>query len=126
MAWSARLVVPEVPYHIVHNGNGRVKTFFCDADYRVYRSLVATCCKQYGIEVWAYCLMPNHVHLIVVPEREDSVRKAFDEAHRLYTLHVNIIKNWSGRLWYGRPALYPVGDDYLVEAARYVEMKPVY
>ncbi|HWR67687.1 MAG TPA: transposase [Desulfomonilia bacterium] len=125
MARIARVVVPGVPHHIIQRGNRRLKTFFCEADYRVYRSLISTFCRQHGVEIWAYCLMPNHVHLIAVPGSEDSIRKAFGEAHRRYTRHVNIVKSWNGHLWQGRFASYPMGDDYLITAARYVEKNPV-
>lgn len=126
MTWSTPLVVPGVPYHIVHSGNGRPMTFYCDADYRVYRSLIATYSSRHGIEVWAYCLMPNHVHLIAVPGRQDSIRNALTEAHRYYTRHINLVKNWSGQLWHGRLALYPMDEEYLIAVARYIEMLPVH
>lgn len=126
MAWSTPLVVPGVPYHIVHSGNGRPMTFCCDADYRVYRSLIATYCSRHGVEVWAYCLLPDHVHLLAVPWRQDSVRNALTEAHRYYTRHINLVKNWNGQSWHGRLALYPMDEEYLIAAARYIETLPVH
>lgn len=126
MVRIARVVVPGVPHHVIQRGNRRLKTFYCEADYRVYRALVATYCTEHGVEVWAYCLMPNHVHLIAVPEREDGIRKAFGEAHRRYTRHINLLKSWTGHLWQGRFSSYPMSEDHLMAAARYVEMNPVH
>ncbi len=63
----ARLVVPGLPHHVTQRGNRRQHTFFCDDDYAAYIELMAKWCHERGVEVWAYCLMPNHVHLIVVP-----------------------------------------------------------
>ncbi len=126
MPWPAPLEVPGVAYHIVHSGNGQPITFSCYADYRVYRTLITTYCSGYALDVWAYCLLPDRVHLVAVPGRIESVRKAFAEAHRYYNRHINLVKNWRGKLWQGRLALYPVAEDHLIPAARYVEMLPVH
>ena len=125
MALVSRVVVPGVPHHIIQRGYVRTKTFFCDTDYRVYRSLISTYCMQYGVEVWAYCFMPNNIQFIAVPGREDSIRRAFGEAHQRYSRHINLVKNWRGNLWRGRFASYPLGEDYLAAASWYVEMNPV-
>jgi len=80
---------------------------------------------QYGVEVWAYCFMPNNIQFIAVPGREDSIWRAFGEAHQRYSRHINLVKNWRGNLWQGRFASYPLGEDYLAAASWYVEMNPV-
>jgi putative transposase len=82
MARLARVVVPGMPHHVTQRGNRRQPTFFCQDDYRAYRELTAEWCKERGVELWAYCLMPNHVHLIAVPQSADSLRRAIGEAHR--------------------------------------------
>jgi putative transposase len=69
--------------------------------------------------------MPNHVHLIAVPESEESLRRAIGEAHRRYSRMINFRKNWRGHLWQGRFASFPMDESYLLSAARYVEMNPV-
>ena len=94
MARIARIVVANLPHHITQRGNRRQKTFFQDEDYRLYRSLMADWCNKHTVEVWAYCLMPNHVHLVAVPGSEDSLRRAIGEAHRRYTRHVNFREGW--------------------------------
>ena len=72
MARIARVVVPGCPHHVTQRGNRRQKTFFEDDDYLRYKELLAEGCKAAGVEVWAYCLMPNHVHLILVPQDADG------------------------------------------------------
>ena len=71
-----------MPHHITQRGNRRQPAFFCEEDYLAYVELMGQWCDERGVAVWAYCLMPNHVHLIAVPKREDSLRRAVGEAHR--------------------------------------------
>jgi putative transposase len=125
MARIARIVVPLIPHHITQRGNRRQDTFFKDADYREYISLMASSCNRHGVEIWAYCLMSNHVHLIAVPEKPESLRCAIGEAHRRYTRAINFRQNWRGHLWQDRFASFPMNENYLLAAARYVELNPV-
>ena len=87
-----------------------MQTFFGDDDYREYIALMADSCRRYEVDVWAYCLMPNHVHFIAVPMQSDSFRHAMGEAHRRYTRHVNFREKWRGHLWQVRFASYPVNE----------------
>src|ERR1700684_3103192 len=96
MARMARVVAPGVPHHVTQRGNRRQKVFFCDDDYEAYRKLLAEGCREAGGSGWAYCLMPNHVHLILVLSDEDGLRAAIAEAHRRYTRAVNFRENWRG------------------------------
>lgn len=121
----ARVVVPGVPHHVTQRGNRRQKTFFEDTDYARYKDLLAEGCKRAGVEVWAYCLMPNHVHLILVPGDEDGLRAALAEAHRRYTRMINERMGWTGYLWQGRFASVAMDDGHLMRCARYVEQNPV-
>ena len=107
MARIARVVVPNLPHHIVQRGNRRQRVFFAEIDYEAYLSLAAEWCGKFGVEIWAYCLMPNHVHLIAVPSTEESLGKAIGEVHRRYTRMINFRKKWRGYLWQGRFASYP-------------------
>ncbi len=119
------MVVPGLPHHITQRGNRRQQTFFHDEDYAAYVELMAEWCGQRGVEVWAYCFMPNHVHLIAVPRSEDGLRRAIGEAHRRYTRRVNFREKWRGYLWQGRFASFVMDEPYLLAAARYVELNPV-
>jgi putative transposase len=73
----------------------------------------------------AYCLMPDHVHLIAVPEAADGLRQAIGEVHRRYTRMINLREGWRGHLWQGRFASFVLDEPYLLTAARYVELNPV-
>lgn len=125
MARLARIVVPGVPYHVTQRGNRREPTFFEDADYRRYRTLVGEAARRAGAEVWAYCLMPNHVHLIVVPSDEQGLRKTFADAHRRYTGLINARHQWTGHLWQGRFGAVAMDEAHLLAAAPYVALNPV-
>ena len=125
MARRARLVVAGQPHHVTQRGNRRLPVFFSDGDYRAYVALLAEGCAKAGTEVWAYCLMPNHVHLILVPSHEDGLRAALGDAHRRYARHVNLREDWRGHLWQSRFAPFPMDERYLLACARYVELNPV-
>jgi len=86
---------------------------------------MADWCREEGVAIWSYCLMPNHVHLIAVPKTEDGLRRAIGEAHRRYTRRINFRKKWRGYLWQGRFASFIMDEPYLLAAARYVELNPV-
>jgi putative transposase len=125
MARIARLVVPGAPHHVTQRGNRRETTFFAEADYRLYRDLLAEAAAKAETEIWAYCLMPNHVHLILVPRGPDGLRRALADLHRRYTAHVNARHRWTGHLWQGRFGSTAMDEDHLIAAARYVSLNPV-
>jgi len=125
MARIARVVVPGYPHHITQRGNRRQAVFFTEDDYRVYIKLMAEWCAHFKVEIWAYCLMTNHTHIIAVPADEQGLRKAIGEAHRRYTLRVNFRERWHGHLWQERFASFPMDERYLLAAARYIELNPV-
>jgi putative transposase len=125
MARIARVIAPGVPHHVTQRGNRKQQTFFCDEDYHAYIALMAQWCTKYKVEIWAWCLMPNHVHLIAVPETAEGLARAVGEAHRRYTLRINGREDWRGHLWQERFASFPLDERHLLAAARYIEMNPV-
>ena len=125
MARRPRLVVPFYPHHVTQRGNRRQKTFFCEDDYRYYIDLVSEYSELTGTEVWAYCMMPNHVHLVMVPVTEDGLRATLGEAHRRYTRYINFREGWRGHLWQERFHSFSMDENYLLAAVRYVERNPV-
>ena len=125
MARIARAVAPGYPHHITQRGNRRQQTFFSDEDYQSYLDLISQWCADYAIELWGYCLMPNHVHLIVVPPNEESLALAIGKAHLSYSRRINFREGWRGHLWQGRFASYVMDEHYLFACARYIEMNPV-
>lgn len=125
MARLARVVVPGIPHHITQRGNRRQDVFFGEEDYEIYLSLMREWCKKAGVEIWAYCLMTNHIHLIAVPKSEEALARGIGEAHRRYTRAINQREGWTGYLWQGRFASYAMDEAHLFEAVRYVERNPV-
>jgi len=120
-----RLVLPGIPYHVTQRGNRREQTFFEDADYTLYRDLLAQSARRAGAEIWCYCLMPNHVHTVVVPSDEDGLRRTFAEIHRRYTGFINARARWTGHLWQGRFGAVAMDENHLANAVRYVSLNPV-
>lgn len=92
MPGIARVVILNIPHHITQRGNRRTDTFFSEADSREYLCVMADWCNRCNVQVWAYCLMTDHVHLIVVPESEDGLRRAIREAHRAAIPEISIQK----------------------------------
>lgn len=125
MARLARVVLPGVPYHVTQRGNRRQQTFFEDGDFALYRDLLSEAARRAGTAIWSYCLMPNHVHLIVVPADEDGLRRTFADAHRRYTGFINARHRWTGHLWQGRYGAVAMDEAHLCHAARYVALNPV-
>jgi putative transposase len=125
MARLARIVIPDVAHHVTQRGNRSQPVFFSDEDYAAYRDLVTAACAANGVRCLAWCLMPNHVHLILVPPDPDGLRAALAEAHRRYSRAINRAHDWTGYLWQGRFASYPMDDAHLLTAIRYVELNPV-
>jgi putative transposase len=99
--------------------------FFQPSDYRFYKTLLAEAAAAAQTEVWAYCLMPNHVHLILVPCDEDGLRATLAEAHRRYTRFINDRHGWNGHLWQGRFGSVAMDEDHLESAVSYVSLNPV-
>ena len=125
MARMGRVVILGYPHHVTQRGNRRQKTFFSDDDYRDYIELMAEFARQSETEVWAYCLMPNHVHLVMVPTHEDGLRATLGEAHRRYTRNINFRNGWRGHLWQERFHSFVMDEQYLLATVRYVEWNPV-
>lgn len=99
--------------------------FFGDEDYRAYLDLIATAAARARTEIWAYCLMPNHVHFIMTPSDPDGLRSVFAEAHRRYTARIHARLKVTGHLWQGRFSSTAMDERHLMAAARYVSMNPV-
>ena len=125
MARLARVVVPGHPHHVTQRGNGGARTFFGDDDYALYRDLLATHCREASVEVWAWCLMPNHVHLILVPSDKDGLRRALARVHRAYAGIIQARRKRTGHFWQGRFGAVAMDENYLATAMRYVALNPV-
>lgn len=125
MARLARIVLPRVAHHVTQRGNRRLPVFFSDDDRETYLELLAEFARASGTRCLAWCLMDNHVHLVLVPKTTDGLRAMLGEAHRRYTREVNFREGWRGHLFQARFASYPMDDAHLMAAVRYVERNPV-
>ncbi|MBB3607346.1 transposase [Rhizobium sp. BK602] len=110
---------------MTQRGNGRAQTFFCDDDYALYRDLLAHHCRAAGVEVWDWVLMPNHVHLILVPTDADGIRRALSRVHRTYAGHIHARLRRTGHFWQGRFGCVAMDEEHLAAALRYVALNPV-
>jgi putative transposase len=121
----ARVVVPGLPHHVTQRGNRRAPIFLEPGDQTIYRRILADECVRRRVEVWAYCLMPNHAHLILTPSDETGLALAVGESHRRYTCFINTRQGWMGHLFQGRYASVAMDERHLLAAARYVTLNPV-
>jgi putative transposase len=119
------MVVAGLPHHVTQRGNRREAVFFEDGDHDIYRDLLAEQTRKAEVEVWAYCLMPNHVHLILIPTRADGLGLAVGEAHRRYTNFINARGRWTGHLFQSRFASVAMDEAHLMAAVCYVNLNPV-
>jgi putative transposase len=125
MARLARVVVPGLPHHVTQRGGRRQQTFFSDDDYADYLTLLLQALEQSGVTIWAYCLMPNHVHFIAVPTDAKSLARVFRTAHMRHARRVNEREGWRGHLWQERFYSVVMDERHLLLAARYIEHNPV-
>jgi putative transposase len=103
--WGMRLprvILPGVPLHVTHRGNRGSAVFFDDSDRQTYLSILRDYSDRFGLEVWAYCLMTNHVHLLVLPRFATAPAMAIGVSHRLHSRRVNARNGWLGHLWANR------------------------
>ena len=125
MARIARVVLPGIPHHIMQRGVRSMDIFFSDADRRDYLKMLQEQGEKHGLTFLAWCLMSNHVHLIVIPEHVRSFAKGIGEAHKAYTRMVNFRQRARGYLFQGRFASCPLGEGHFFAALKYVLRNPV-
>jgi putative transposase len=125
VARIARVVWPGCPYHLTHRSNRGARIFFDDADRCRYLDLLRESARRYGLRLWAYALMSNHVHLIGIGDLQDSMARAIGNAHRRYARRINVRNGWTGHLWANRFYSSPLDEIHLWAAVRYVELNPV-
>ena len=125
MARNARCVLSGLPYHVTQRGTNRQRIFYSTAHRKTYLALAARHQEDAGVRVLAYCLMSNHVHWIVIPERADLLAVLFRRVHGAYAQAINAGLGRSGHLWQNRFFSCPLAEDHLWIALRYVEANPV-
>jgi REP-associated tyrosine transposase len=125
MARRPRVHLPGLLYHVIVRGNHRRKTFLDDRDYRVYLERLAHYRKRFGVRIYAYCLMPNHVHLLAEVSGE-PLSKLMQGLQQSYTQHFNRRHRKAGHLFQGRyHAIVCDKDEYLLSLVRYIHLNPV-
>ena len=121
----SRVIAVGYPHHITQRGNYRQAVFVEANDYTHYLHWLAQFSFKFGMEIWAYCLMPNHVHLVGVPKRADSLSRTFHTVHMRYARYFNGKRNAVGHLWQGRFFSCAMDERHVSAAVRYIEMNPV-
>ena len=125
MSRVARIVVPGLPHHVTQRGNRRAEIFESDQDRETYLRFLRTYCGKRELSIWAYCLMPNHIHLVAVPAKESSLSHGLRDTHTVYAMYFNSRTQMSGHVWQGRFFSCPLDESHLWAAVRYVEVNPV-
>jgi len=125
MARIARVVVPGVAHHVTQRGNRLEKVFFTGADRDRYLELLQKYSVEHRLEVVGYCVLGNHLHLVVVPEREESLARVLKPVNLRYAQYINRRKGWCGRVWRERFYSCPMDERHCLTAVRYVEQNPV-
>ena len=121
----ARTVFAGVPHHVTQRGNRREDVFFNDDHRNQYLEWLVEYCQRYHVEALAYCLMSNHVHLVMIPESEAGLQQVLKPLHMRYAQRLNRERDWKGHVWQGRYFSSPLDERYTWEAIRYVERNPV-
>lgn len=126
MAREARIFIENACYHIITRGNQRQVVFKNKLDFQAYLSMMHRAKKKYGIRLYAYCLMPNHVHLLIEPGLANNVSLFMHWLNRIYATHFNNTYNKVGHAWQGRFVSRPITKgSYLINCATYIEANPV-
>ena len=125
MPRNARLVDPGLPFHVTQRGNRHVDVFLTPEDRTVYLDLMRHQLADAEVSILAFCLMTNHVHWLVVPNRPDSLAVLFRRVHGRYAQYFNARCGFDGHLWQGRFYSCVVSPDALTTAILYVEFNPV-
>jgi putative transposase len=121
----ARIVAPGYPYHVTQRGNYQQPIFDEEDDFRQYLQWLKQYADKYSLNIWAYCLMTNHVHFVCIPIKEDSLARTFNTLHMRYSQYFNHKKRLKGHLWQGRFYSCILDERHVYTAVRYVENNPV-
>jgi len=126
MPRTSRVVAVGYPHHVTQRGNNREPVFFDDEDRWTYLNLLCHFLQKYPVDIWAYCLMTNHTHLLAVPHEPAALARGIGLANMTYTQYVNRRYQRTGRIWQNRFFSAVVkSDQYVWAVARYIENNPV-
>jgi putative transposase len=126
MPRKPRFYLPGVPAHIVQRGHSREPVFFENDDYVAYLGWLHEAAERYGCTIQAYVLMTNHIHLLVTPDRQNSISQMMQYLGRHYVPYINHTYGSSGSIWEGRYKSSMIHEEeYLLTCMRYIELNPV-
>ncbi len=125
MPRKSRTIAVGYPHHVTQRGNDRRVVFIEEEDYTQYQRWLSRYARKYGLDIWAYCLMPNHVHAVVVPQTREALAQTFNLVHMQYAQYINDKTRSTGHVWQGRYFSCVLDERHLYAAIRYVEMNPV-
>lgn len=125
MPRKARITLINYPHIITQKGNNKDNVFFNDEDRKFYLDILKKYSKKYSLDIWGYCLMDNHVHLLCVPKTKESLSKAIGRTSLVYTQHVNNTRDHYGRIWQNRFSSCLVDKDKVMGVMRYIESNPI-
>jgi putative transposase len=125
MTRLARVVAVDLPHHVTQRGNARQFLLTNDVERTVYLNLLRKSAEVRGLAVMGYCLMSNHVHLVVIPHRQDALALTLKQTHGRYASYWNASRQTSGHVWQGRYYSCPLDGEHLWQALRYTELNPV-
>jgi putative transposase len=126
MSRTARVVIPDLTVHIVQRGHDRRRCFFAEADHFAYLDLLGTFAPRLGCSVHAYCLMTNHIHLLVTPHAPDSCAQLMKNVGQRYVQQINLRLGRTGTLWEGRyHSCLVASERHALACYRYIECNPV-
>lgn len=125
MARMPRVMFEEAAFHVTHRGNHKKIVFDDDRDRFLYLNLLRRYATKFEMLIWGYCLMSNHVHLLVVGRSRSSIPRAIGNAHREYSRQKNLKRDVTGHLWANRFFSTVLDEPHLWAAIRYVELNPV-
>jgi len=121
-----RYVLPGQPQHVIQRGNNRCPIFIADEDYGCFRHYLARACDLHGCHIHAYILITNHIHLLITPDKEDSISQTMQSIGRRYVQYFNHTYQRTGTLWEGRYKATLIDTEaYLLTCSRYIELNPV-
>jgi len=125
MARQARITLDYTPHHITQRGNRGEPIFFEKGDFQAYLDILKEQCERFDVKIASYCLLPNQIHLMVIPKEGNLLARAIGETHRRYTNMINKRNNWRGHLFQDRFFSYACNEPYSLRATRFIEMLPV-
>lgn len=125
MARRPRNHLAGYPYHLTHRGNWKTRIFFDDVDRGVYLKLLRIHCKNHEVRIWAYALMDNHVHHLVIPDKDRALSRAFHRVFGEYGRYFNARYSKVGHLFQGRFKAAPCDEQHAWNTVAYIERNPV-